>query len=407
MKNAFNRIGTLLIVAAMSAAASPAATAADFVKDNADHAARQYRGHLHVIDSVGHFINPRTVNPDGTVWYVPVDDWCSGFFPGSLWYLGALTGEEDWNRRAAQYTETLDSAQYLKWHHDVGFIIGSSYLNGLRLQGRDEYKSAVINAAKSLSTRFRPGAGVIQSWNVDKGWQSERGWACPVIIDNMMNLEVLFEASLLSGDPTFRDIAVSHANTTMAHHFRPDFSCYHVVDYDPESGAVRHRQTAQGYADESSWARGQAWALYGYTMCYRYTGDPNYIYQAIRVCDMIFSNPSLEADLIPYWDYNAPGIPDEPRDASAAACTASALYELSTYLPGRGYKELADKVLESLSSPAYRAEIGSNSNFLLMHSVGSIPHGHEIDVPINYADYYYLEALLRKRKLEDGNKRLF
>lgn len=387
-----------------SAAGSPAS---DFINDNVAHAANQYRGHLDTIDSIGHFVNPRTTLPDGSIWYVPVDDWCSGFFPGSLWYLGELTGDQDWSRRAADYTETLDSAQYLTWHHDVGFIIGSSYLNGYRLGKKEQYAPVVVNAAKSLATRFRPGAGVIQSWNVDKGWQSERGWACPVIIDNMMNLEIMFEATRLTGDSTFYDIAVSHANTTMAHHFRPDFSCYHVVDYDPATGDVRHRQTAQGYADESSWARGQAWALYGYTMCYRYTGDPNYIYQAIKVCDMIFNTPSMPDDLVPYWDYNAPNIPSEPRDASAAACTASALYELSTYLPGRGYKELADKVVASLSSPAYRAATGENNHFLLMHSVGSIPHGHEIDVPINYADYYYLEALLRKKKLDEGCTKLF
>lgn len=387
-----------------SAAGSPAS---DFINENVAHAANQYRGHLDTIDSIGHFVNPRTTLPDGSIWYVPVDDWCSGFFPGSLWYLGELTGDQDWSRRAAEYTETLDSAQYLTWHHDVGFIIGSSYLNGYRLGKKEQYAPVVVNAAKSLATRFRPGAGVIQSWNVDKGWQSERGWACPVIIDNMMNLEIMFEATRLTGDSTFYDIAVSHANTTMAHHFRPDFSCYHVVDYDPATGDVRHRQTAQGYADESSWARGQAWALYGYTMCYRYTGDPNYIYQAIKVCDMIFNTPSMPDDLVPYWDYNAPNIPSEPRDASAAACTASALYELSTYLPGRGYKELADKVVASLSSPAYRAATGENNHFLLMHSVGSIPHGHEIDVPINYADYYYLEALLRKKKLDEGCTKLF
>lgn len=387
-----------------SAAGSPAS---DFINENVAHAANQYRGHLDTIDSIGHFVNPRTTLPDGSIWYVPVDDWCSGFFPGSLWYLGELTGNQDWSRRAADYTETLDSAQYLTWHHDVGFIIGSSYLNGYRLGGKEQYAPVVVNAAKSLATRFRPGAGVIQSWNVDKGWQSERGWACPVIIDNMMNLEIMFEATRLTGDSTFYDIAVSHANTTMAHHFRPDFSCYHVVDYDPATGDVRHRQTAQGYADESSWARGQAWALYGYTMCYRYTGDSNYIYQAIKVCDMIFNTPSMPDDLVPYWDYNAPNIPSEPRDASAAACTASALYELSTYLPGRGYKELADKVVASLSSPAYRAATGENNHFLLMHSVGSIPHGHEIDVPINYADYYYLEALLRKKKLDEGCTMLF
>lgn len=366
----------------------------------AELAAAQYRGHLAEIDSAGKFINPRTVLPDGSTLYVPVDDWCSGFFPGSLWYLGELTGDSSWDERAAEYTLTLDSAQYLTWHHDVGFIIGSSYLNGYRRGGHDEYARVVVNAAKSLATRFRPQAGIIQSWNVDSGWQSERDWKCPVIIDNMMNLEILFEATRFTGDSTYYNIAVSHANTTMANHFRPDFSCYHVVDYDPADGSVRHRHTAQGYAHESSWARGQAWALYGYTMCYRYTGNPSYLYQAVKVCDMIFSCPTLPSDLVPYWDYNAPGIPAEPRDASAAACTASALYELSQYLPARNYKQLADRIMDSLSSPAYLAEAGTNNHFILMHSVGSIPHGHEIDVPINYADYYFLEALSRRMKID-------
>lgn len=163
---------------------------------------------------------------------------------------------------------------------------------------------------------------------------------------------------------------------------------------------MRSRQTAQGYADESAWARGQAWALYGYTTCYRYTHDKKYLDQAEKVYNFIFNNKNLPADLVPYWDYDAPNIPNEPRDASAAACTASALYELSTYVPDKNYKEMADRIMKSLGSPAYRAEVGTNGNFILMHSVGSIPHNQEIDVPLNYADYYFLEALMRKRDLE-------
>lgn len=195
-----------------------------------------------------------------------------------------------------KYTEALDSVKYLKWHHDVGFMIGCSYLNGYRFADKKEYKDVIIETAKSLSTRFRPNAGVIQSWDADRGWQGTRGWKCPVIIDNMMNLELLFEATAFSGDSTFYNIAVKHADTTIAHHFRPDNSCYHVVDYDPETGEVRKRQTAQGYADESAWARGQAWALYGYTTCYRYTKDKKYLDQAqkyinlyliIRICRKI------------------------------------------------------------------------------------------------------------------------
>ena len=220
----------------------------------------------------------------------------------------------------------------------------------------------------------------------------------------MMNLELLFEATKLTGDSTYYNIAVSHADRTLKEHFRPDGSSYHVVDYDLKDGSVRHRQTAQGYADESAWSRGQAWAIYGYIMCYRETGDKRYLDQAIKTFDFMKNHPNMPEDLVPYWDMNAPDIPNEPRDASAAAVIASALYELST-MPvenAGSYKEYADGIMKSLSSDAYTAEIGKNGNFILMHSVGSIPHNSEIDVPLNYADYYYLEALKRKRDIENN-----
>ena len=388
-----------MIVLMMTGCTSKNTTVGDIVADNITNAASQYSLMTDQIEKSGHILNPRTLDKNGEVVYVPYDDWTSGFFPGSLWYMYQLTGDDKWEKLAEKYTEALDSVQYLTWHHDVGFMAGCSYLNGMRFADKD-YRSVIMQSAQSLSTRFRPNAGVIQSWDADKGWQAERGWKCPVIIDNMMNLELLFEATALSGDSTFYNIAVKHADTTMAHHFRPDNSCYHVVDYDPETGEVRKRQTAQGYADESAWARGQAWALYGYTTCYRYTKDKKYLDQAQKVYNFIFNNKNLPEDLVPYWDYDAPNIPNEPRDASAAACTASALYELDGYLPGNHYKETADKIMESLGSPAYRAEVGTNGNFILMHSVGSIPHGQEIDVPLNYADYYFLEGLMRKRDLE-------
>lgn len=361
----------------------------------------QHTAQTDLIEQSGQLLNPRNINSEGKITYVPIDDWTSGFFPGNMWFTYELTGDQKWAKLAAKYTEALDSVKHLKWHHDVGFMIGSSYLNGYRLGDKAAYKDVIVEAARSLSTRFRPGAGVIQSWDADKGWQAERGWKCPVIIDNMMNLELLFVATELSGDSTFHHIAVKHADTTLANHFRADNSCYHVIDYDPETGVVRGKQTAQGYADESSWARGQAWALYGYTVCYRYTHDKRYLDQAERVYKFIFTHKNLPEDLIPYWDFDAPNIPNEPRDASAAACTASALYELSTYLPGKDYREMADKIVKSLSSTDYMAKVGTNGNFILMHSVGSIPHGAEIDVPINYADYYFLEALIRMRNLNE------
>ena len=394
MKTILSALGFSLLLC-ITGCTSQKKAESDLVRDNVANAVAQYTLQTDIIEKSGKVLNPRTIKKDGSIVYVPIDDWCSGFFPGSMWYMYHLTGDKKWLPLAEKYTEALDSVKYLKWHHDVGFMIGCSYLNGYRLTGNTEYKEVIVEAAKSLSTRFRPGAGVIQSWDVDKGWQSQRGWKCPVIIDNMMNLELLFEATALSGDSTFYHIAVKHANTTLANHFRTDNSCYHVVDYDPETGEVRKKQTAQGYADESVWARGQAWALYGYTICYRYTKDKRYLDQAEKIYNFIFHDKRLPADLIPYWDYDAPKIPDEPRDVSSAACTASALYELETYLPDHQCRATADKIMENLSTPAYRAEVGTNGNFILMHSVGSIPHGAEIDVPLNYADYYFLEALIR------------
>jgi rhamnogalacturonyl hydrolase YesR len=370
-------------------------------KQGTADAVAQYTLQTNIIQQNGKFINPRTIDKaTGKVVYVPIDDWCSGFFPGSMWMLYRLTGDNKWMNRAESYTATLDSVKYLTWHHDIGFIIGCSYLNGYRITQNESYKDVIIQAAKSLSTRFRPKAGIIQSWNVNNDWQAKRGWKCPVIIDNMMNLELLFAATELSGDSTFYHIAVKHADTTLAHHFRANNSCYHVVDYDPETGAVRSRQTAQGYADESAWARGQAWALYGYTMCYRFTKDIRYLNQAQKVCNFIFGNKNLPADLVPYWDYDVPDKAKQPRDVSSAACAASALYELDTYLPGKNYRQTADKIMRSLTSPAYMAKVGTNGNFILMHSVGSIPHHAEVDVPLNYADYYYLEALWRMKEMK-------
>lgn len=367
------------------------------INNDINFSTRQYSLMLQQIGREGKVRIPKTIDKLGRMVYIPIDDWCSGFFPGSLCYLYQLTNDKSWLLQSKRFTEALDSIQYLTWHHDVGFMIGSSYLNIYRLSPNKAYKKAIIQTAKSLCTRFRKKAGVIQSWNVDRGWQSKRGWTCPVIIDNMMNLELLFEATRLSGDSTYWKVAVSHANKTLENQFRKDGSCYHVVDYDPNNGAVLHRQTAQGYADNSAWARGQAWAVYGYTVCYRYTHDRKYLDQAVKTLNFVMQNPNLPEDLIPYWDFDAPNIPNEPRDVSSAACIASALYEMNNYLPDNGYTSLADRIIRSLSSPEYRTPLGKNGCFLLMHSVGSIPHNNEIDVPLNYADYYFLEALTRRR----------
>lgn len=373
----------------------------NFLSANIEHAAAQYGLQIDALEKNDKILIPRTVNFKGDMVYAHRGwDWTLGFFPGSLWHLYNLTKDEYWKQKAEKYTEYLHKEQYNTSHHDIGFIIGCSFLNGIRMGGEEGYKPVVVQAAKSLSTRFRPGAGIIQSWNADKGRPLQMGWKCPVIIDNLMNLELLFEATRISGDSAYYDIAVSHADKTLKNHFREDGSSYHVVDYNPETGEVLKRCTAQGYSDESAWARGQAWAIYGYTMCYRYTHRPAYLNQAKKVYEFIFTHSNLPEDLVPYWDFDALNIPNELRDVSAAAITASALYELSVFSGNKEYKVTADKIMKTLSSPAYRAEIGKNHHFLLMHSVGSFPDRAEIDVPLNYADYYYLEALNRKRDLE-------
>ena len=342
---------------------------------------------------------PRTLSADGE--FVPSNIywWCSGFYPGSLWYIYEYTGNEAVKTLAEKNTLKLDSIQYVTRDHDVGFQLNCSYGNAFRLTGNEAYKQVLYQGAKSLSTRFNPIAGVIRSWDfVRKGCD----WKFPVIIDNMMNLELLFEATKLSGDSTFYNVAVAHADRTLQEHFRPDGSCYHVIDYSIEDGTVRHRQTAQGYADESAWARGQAWAIYGYTVCFRETKDRKYLDQALKTFEFMKNHKNMPADLVPYWDLDAPNIPNEPRDASSASVIASALYEICTYPVEnpQSYKEYADKIMESLATADYTAPLGENGRFLLMHSVGSIPHNSEIDVPLNYADYYYLEALKRKIDLE-------
>ncbi|GAB3419981.1 glycoside hydrolase family 88 protein [Niabella aquatica] len=400
-------------------AASPAA--GDFVKENFIHATTMLNGMLKTANKKFAAKNgafPRTTNKNGKLVTTSMYDWTPGFFPGSLWYVYEYFKEESLKAEAEKWTEKLEPLQTFTEHHDLGFMMYCSYGNAYRLANKPEYKNILINSAKALSTRFNATTGCIKSWNVFKSWHGNATYDFPVIIDNMMNLEMLFFASKVSGDDSFRQIAIKHAETTMKNHFRPDYSSYHVVCYDSNTGKVIARETAQGYADNSTWSRGQAWAVYGYTMVYRETQDPRFLAFASGLADYFIDNKNLPADAVPYWDFNAneagytPGIKSNAnnitikyRDASAAAITASALLELSTYIKGKAaekYKKAAVKMLHSLGADAYRAQAGTNGNFILKHSVGSIPHDTEIDVPLVYADYYFLEALLRYEKLEKG-----
>ncbi|QMU28002.1 InlB B-repeat-containing protein [Adhaeribacter radiodurans] len=343
-------------------------------------------------------VSPRTLNSEKELKLISSRDWTSGFFPGNLWFLYEYTQDSYWLNQAKAFTSQLASEQFNTETHDVGFKVYCSYGAGYRLTQDTAYRSVIIQAAKSLATRFSPKVGCIQSW------KATRKWPFPVIIDNMMNLELLFAATRLTGDSTYYNIAKSHADTTLKNHFRADYSSWHVVDYDPVTGKVRQKNTHQGANDSSAWARGQAWGLYGYTMCYRETKNRAYLTHAENIASFILNHPNLPADLVPYWDFNAPLIPNEPRDASAAAVMASALYELSTYSKNnKKYRAAADKIVNSLAN-LYASPKGENRGFILLHSTGHKPGNSEIDVPLIYADYYYLEALLRQKEINVAPK---
>lgn len=343
----------------------------------------------------GNLISPRTFEY-GKLELVPSKDWTSGFFPGSLWYLFELTKNEKWKKEAQIYTAKVEQEKFNGKTHDMGFKIYCSFGNGYRLIQDPAYKDVIIQSAKTLITRFNPNVSSLRSWdhNADK-------WDFPVIIDNMMNLELLFEATKLTGDSIYHQIAVKHANTTLKNHFRPDYSSYHVISYNPTTGVVEKKNTHQGYAHESAWARGQAWAIYGYTLCYRETKDPKYLEQAQNIANFIFVNKNMPEDLVPYWDFDDPAIPDVSRDVSAATIIASALYELSTYSKNKAdYLKKANTIMSSIDKK-YTSDLGANKGFILDHSTGHKPKNSEVDVPINYADYYYLEALVRAERLKN------
>ncbi|MBN7815200.1 glycoside hydrolase family 88 protein [Algoriphagus sp. YJ13C] len=336
---------------------------------------------------------PRSVKEDGNLYTVNSSDWTSGFYPGSMWFMYQYTQDEKWAQTAAEWNAALEKEKFNTKTHDLGFMLYCSFGNGLKFTENATYAQILLQGSQSLIKRFDPTVGTIRSWDFGN-------WEYPVIIDNMMNLEMLFWATKYSGDSIFYKVAVKHADTTLENHFRSDNSSYHVIDYEKATGKVKAKKTHQGFSDESAWARGQAWGLYGFTMVYRETGDKKYLEQAEKIADFYLNHPNLPEDMVPYWDFDAPDIPNAPRDASAAAVAASGLLELGRYsLKGVTYYAAAEKILNSLSSDAYLAKPGTNQGFILMHSTGHMPNKSEIDVPINYADYYFLEAMLRYKML--------
>lgn len=383
------------------------------VKNNFELAEKQYRNMLDKAMDINCF--PRTVK-QGRLWCVSAEDWTSGFWPGALWYLYEYTKNNSWKDEAMKWTDSLKDIQYFVGHHDVGFMMYCSYGNGFRLTANPEYIPILVQSARSLCKRYSYNVGCIQSWDARMSVGGKNIWKFPVIIDNMMNLELLFWATQATNDSVYWNIAVSHAEKTMKNQIRPDFSCYHVVNYDPDTGDVLHRQTAQGFADNSTWARGQAWGVYSFTMVYRYTKDERFLRTAINMADFFLNHKNLPDDGIPYWDFNVgeEGFnPDFkynpfdyrriPRDVSAACVVASALFELCGYVSKidhkRIYYDAAIKILNNLSTDCYRAKENENHNFILKHSVGNFPGNNEVDVPLIYADYYFLEALVRYNKM--------
>lgn len=321
--------------------------------------------------------------------------WCSGYYPGSLWYIYEQTGNEEIKKEAERMLELIKPNKDNTDNHDLGFMMFCSFGNGYRLTGKQEYKDVIFKTAASIATWYRPSIKAIQSW------KKSQFWNCPVIIDNMMGLELLNWVTSRGGDKKYKDISINHANTTIRSHIRKNYSSFHVVDYDLNTGKIIRKATWQGAADCSAWARGQSWGLYGFTMMYRFTHDKKYLNLARNLAKFLLNHPNLPEDKIPFWDYDAPKIPFTVRDASAASIMVSALLELGQYTrkeEAEEYLSVARKILKNLCSEQYRAQLGENGGFLLKHSTGAYVSGSEIDVPLIYADYYFLEALKRYKE---------
>lgn len=365
----------------------------DWINEQMQYADSQYQTMIH---NVPDSLMPASL-VDGELKTCRSNSWVAGFYPGALVYLFEGTGDSAMYREALKKIPIMDDQQHNTNTHDIGFMMYCSYGTLYQLDPRESYKQILLNSARALATRFNPKVGCIRSWG-----KSDDTTQFRVIIDNMMNLELLMWAAGVSGDTTLSHVAITHANTTMKNHFRPDYSSFHVVVYNPQTGAIMAKHTAQGKSDSSAWSRGQSWGLYGYTMMYRETKDPAYLNQAHHIASFILNNPNLPDDMVPYWDYDVQKGDNMARDASAAAIMASALVELAGYSDSavaKQYLGAASKILHSLSSSAYRAPLGQNGGFLLDHSVSNMNKNREVNAPLIYADYYYLEALLRYKKI--------
>jgi unsaturated chondroitin disaccharide hydrolase len=341
---------------------------------------------------------PRVTTADGNWELQSSSQWTSGFFAGSLWYMYQVTHAPEWRALAERWTVGLESNKTKTTTHDLGFMIFDSFGHGYLLTGDQHYKDVVMEASRSLATRYNPRVGLIKSWDMEGATDYRRAWKYPVIVDNLMNLEMLSWAAAHGGDSTWARMAESHALKSARAHQRADGSTAHVALFDPSSGSLERTVTWQGFADSSTWARGQAWSIHGLTAAYGRTGRSELLAAAQRSADWFIAH--LPPDAVPYWDFNDPSIPNTSRDASAAAIAASGLYDLARHsdaAAGDRYRAAADRIVESLAAN-YAAPL-TPSGAILAHSTGQRPQKSEIDVGIVYADYFYLEALLRRKGL--------
>ncbi|AIY15213.1 glucuronyl hydrolase [Cellulophaga baltica NN016038] len=341
----------------------------------------------------------RNIPENQTTWEsVGVNDWCSGFWPGVLWYAYEASNDASLKKEAAAFTAPIKTIAYNSArNHDIGFMVYCSFGNGYRITGNPEYKEVLLSAADTLATLYNDKVGSILSWP-----EKREEYAHNTIIDNMMNLELLFWAAKNGGDQRLYDLATSHAEVTMNNLVREDNSLYHLGSFNEETGEFLKGYTHQGYADESMWARGQTWGIYGFAMAYRETGRKDFLETSIKLADHFLER--LPEDGIPFWDFDDPKIPNAPKDASAAAIAACGMFEIANLVEDvtlkNKFNTAATKFVEILSSDAYYS--GDKNQALLLHSTGHLPNNSEIDMPIIYADYYYMEALMRLKKLEEA-----
>jgi unsaturated chondroitin disaccharide hydrolase len=337
-----------------------------------------------------HYTSPTTqawVTTDATAW-------TSGFFPGALWLMYQRTADPAWRAAAEARQAGIESQKTRTNTHDLGFMFFPSFGNAYRLTHNDAYRQVLLTAAGSLATRYNAVVGCIKT-----SWPASASGEMKTIIDTLMNLELLFWATSNGGNAVWAQQAQSHALRAAAEHVRSDGSTYHVVTYNLTTGAVKSRGTAQGYNNESTWARGQAWAIYGFTMAYRYTGHATLLQAARLTADYWLSH--VPVDEVPYWDFEAPNLTTQPRDSSAAAIAASGLLDLGQRDPDASRRQVylaqAQATLNSLSSSAYLAQ-GTPNQAILLHGTSNKPKGNA-DTGLIYGDYYFLDALTRAQEL--------